>query len=437
MKPLISIIIPVYNAEKSIRRCVDSVLSQTYKEIEVILLDDGSSDNSGKICDEYAIRDKRVRVIHKANTGVSDTRNRGILIAKGEYLQFLDSDDWITADATSCLVRMALEHGCDMVIADFYRVINERVSQKGAIEEEGLMDRRTFATNMMRAPADFYYGVLWNKLYRRSVIEEHQIQMDSSISWCEDFMFNLEYVRHTEYIYVLKVPIYYYVKTKGSLVSQGTSIKKTVQMKRTVFRYYNNFYKDVFDEEDYEKRRLQVYRFLLDAAGDGSVFFPLLPGNYKLGAERTTVSENVQEGTGFFYDMYKEQKLQEMLFDSIAIRNDLSVSDIKILYYFSSPHVKCTTKEMASILNIRISTLTKEIKKLLSKGMIAEIKEDEKETDYQEYMVTEQADSIMAEIMFSLDDFEQIEFEGFTQEEIEIYEKLQLKRKQNIQKALR
>lgn len=438
MTPLVSIIVPIYNAEKNLKKCIDSILNQAYKELEVILLDDGSSDTSGQICNEYALLDTRVNVVHKENTGVSDTRNQGISMAKGEYIQFLDSDDWITPDATASLVRAATEHVCDLVITDFYRVVNERVSQKGAIEEEGLMDRLTFATNMMQNPADFYYGVLWNKLYKRSVIEEHQFKMDSEISWCEDFMFNLEYIRHIQSIYVLKIPIYYYVKTKGSLVSQGMSMKKTVQMKRTVFRYYNAFYKDVFGEEDYEKRRMQVYRFLFDVASDGTVALPILPGTYKLGAERTSVSEGVQEGKGFFFDRYREQKLQDMLFDTVALRNELTTVEVKLLHYLSLPHEKCTYKEMAKILNISRSTLALALTKLQGKAMIlAKQSEEEKESGVKEYMVTEEADSILSEILFANNDFEQIVYEGFTKEEIELYERLEEKRRENIQKALR
>ena len=235
--PLVSIIVPVCNAEKTIGRCINSVLNQKYKDFELILLDDGSTDTSGIICDTYAEKDVRIRVLHKENSGVSDTRNRGIAMAKGEYLQFVDSDDWITSDATDFFVRTATENECDMVIADFYRVIGERVSQKGSIEEEGIMERVDYAVHMMQRPADFYYGVLWNKLYKRSIIEKYQLKMDSSVSWCEDFMFNLDYIRHIRTIYALKIPVYYYVKTKGSLVSQGISMKKTIQMKRTVFAY--------------------------------------------------------------------------------------------------------------------------------------------------------------------------------------------------------
>ena len=439
--PLVSIIVPIYNAEKTIDRCITSILNQTYKDFELLLLDDGSADNSGMICDTYAQKDQRVHVVHKENSGVSDTRNQGIAMAKGEYLQFLDSDDWITPDATDLFVRTVAEHQCDMVIADFYRVIGERVSQKGDIEEEGIMDRTDYAANMMRNPADFYYGVLWNKFYKRSVVEEYQMKMDSSVSWCEDFMFNLEYIRHIHSIYALKVPVYYYVKTKGSLVSQGMSMKKTIQMKRTVFTYYKDFYKDVFDEEDYEKIRRQVYKFLFDAAGDGTVSLLGIPGNYRLGDERTKVSEGVQEGEGIFFDIYRERKLQEKMFDIVAIRNNLTTIDVMLLHYLSQPHEKCTAKEMADMLNVSGRRLTAATQRLAARELVA-VPEKEKGREKtkigtKKYAITQEAETILSEMLLVLCDLEQIQYEGFSQEEIEIYEKLNEKRRENIRNELR
>ncbi len=452
--PLVSIIVPVHNAEKTIDRCITSILNQTYKDFELILLNDGSTDDSGIICDAYAGKDKRVRVLHKENSGVSDTRNMGIAMAEGEYLQFVDSDDWITPDATGVFVRAAKEHSCDMVIADFYRVVGERVSQKGDIEKEGVMDRAGYAVHMMQKPADFYYGVLWNKFYKRSIIEEHRLKMDSAISWCEDFIFNLEYIRHARAVYALKVPVYYYVKTKGSLVSQGISMKKTIQMKRTVFSFYNDFYKDVFGDADYEKRRGQVYRFLFDAAGDGIVSPLSTQGNYRLGDERTNVSEGVQEGEGIFFDIYREMKLQEKAFDIVALRNDMTTADVKALYYLSQPHENCTFHEMAEVLNISRRKLSLSIQKLLSKEMIGvseseknksksktKMKEKQQEgkrkVKAREYVVTEEAETVLSEMLFALCDLEQIQYEGFSQEEIEIYEKLNERKKQNIRKAVK
>jgi len=121
--PKVSIIVPVYNAERHLERCVDSILSQEFQDVELILVDDGSTDGSPALCDAYAGRDSRVRAIHRENGGVSVARNAGIDVARGEYLQFLDADDWITTDATKLLVRAMEENRVDMVIADFFRVV--------------------------------------------------------------------------------------------------------------------------------------------------------------------------------------------------------------------------------------------------------------------------------------------------------------------------
>ena len=288
MNPSVSIIVPVYNAEKTIRRCIESILHQSCGDFELLVVDDGSPDSSGAICDAYAAGDARVRVFHKENGGVSAARNLALEQARGKYIQFLDSDDWITPDATLLLLRAAEEHEADLVISDFYRVVGERVSVKGDIAEGSVLTQEEYAAHMMENPADFYYGVLWNKLYRRSIVERYRLRMDEEISWCEDFLFNLEYIRCARRFYALNVPIYYYVKTKGSLASQ-ISISKTVRMKLTMFEYYNRLYKEIFDEEEYEKHRLKVYRFLLDAAGDGSVPPAILPNAKKLGDERVRV----------------------------------------------------------------------------------------------------------------------------------------------------
>ena len=108
MRPMVSIIVPIYNAEQYLRRCVDSILNQEYTDYELLLVNDGSTDASGDICEEYGDRDPRVIVIQKENTGVSDSRNRALDRARGKYLQFLDSDDWITPDATRLFVRCLL-----------------------------------------------------------------------------------------------------------------------------------------------------------------------------------------------------------------------------------------------------------------------------------------------------------------------------------------
>lgn len=440
MNPKVSIIIPIYNAEKHLRRCVDSVLKQDFEDFELILMNDGSRDSSGMICDTYAEKDGRVRVVHKENSGVSDTRNQAMALARGEYLQFLDSDDWITPDATGLLVRMATDHQCEMVIADFYRVIGERVSPKGKIREDGILSRDEFAMEMMENPADFYYGVLWNKLYRRDIIEKNNLCMDKDISWCEDFIFNMEYIRHVKQVYALHVPMYYYVKTPGSLVSQGTSIAKTIQMKRTVFKCYKEFYKEVFKEEDYEKIRLQVYRFLIDAAGDGAVGPTILPGSMKLGDERISVSLNVAEGVGILFDTYREGILLDRYLETVAIKYDLSFEDVKLIFYLSQADEGCTLKEMSDVTQIKRRKLITSIQKLITKEYIklkTPVDLEKKKGAKVEYEFLNNAESIIFDLLTAKSTYLQVKYSGFTEEEIEQYEVLAARMRENVQRALK
>ena len=364
--PELSVIVPVYNAEAGLRRCVDSILGQDFKELELILVDDGSSDASPEICDEYAENDDRVRVIHKENSGVSDSRNLGISQARGSYLQFVDSDDWIAHDASFELVKAAREQKCDLVISDFYRVVGKRLQQKGGIDEEGILSREQYASYMMENPADFYYGVLWNKLYRRDIIENCQLRMQEDVSWCEDFLFNLEYLLHVETVYAIKKPLYYYVKTKGSLVSQGMSLPKLVRMKATVFEYYNDFYKNIFTPEEYEKARIKVYSFLIDSAGDG---FSPVTGSRKL--EEEPVAEAALSGDGMLLRSYRYRKLFERLTEETRRRYDLDMDEIRLLLCLRDIKDESFTRaELGDITDLGTLGITKSLTALSMRKLI-------------------------------------------------------------------
>lgn len=370
MNPTVSIIVPVYNAERTLCRCIDSILNQEYTDFELLLVNDGSTDHSGAICEEYAARDSRVQVFHKENTGVSATRNLALDRAAGTYLQFLDSDDWITPDATRSLVRAMESGSCDMVVSDFYRVVGERLSQKGHIDRDSLLTREEYAACMMENPADFYYGVLWNKLYRRSIVEAHHLRMNTDITWCEDFMFNLEYIRWAETFRAIQLPIYYYVKTKGSLASQSLNLSQAMKMKRLVFSNYHRFYKSVLDEEEYEKCRLKVYGFLLEAAGDGSVPPAILPSSQKLGNERIQVSPYVLEGEGVLYNAFLERKLLDRCLETGALKHDLALSDARVLLALREMHFQPTRREAADFAGLPRSTFARSLQKLTSRGIL-------------------------------------------------------------------
>lgn len=438
MQPMVSIIVPIYNAEQYLRRCVDSILNQEYTDYELLLVNDGSTDASGDICEEYGDQDPRVIVIQKENTGVSDSRNRAIDRARGKYLQFLDSDDWITPDATRLFVRAAEEYGCDMVISDFYRVVGERLSPKGDIEEEGVLTREEFAAHMMENPADFYYGVLWNKLYRRDIVEEHKLRMDTDISWCEDFMFNLEYIRHARRFYALHTPIYYYVKTKGSLASQGMNLSKTIKMKLTVFTYYKDFYKNVLDEEEYEKNRLQVYRFLIDAAGDGMVAPTILPGSQKLGEERSSLYLEAVEGEGVLMDEYRSRKLFDRYLEPVASQFDLTFPEIRLLLYLSHLKQPVSRRELSDYTNMTRRSLSLHLQKLMAKGYIRIQESREKKTQDRRITVwmLPEAAQVEEALVNVQREYDETRYQSFSEDELLQYAYLTEKIKKNMQKVL-
>lgn len=185
MKPLISVIIPVYNVEKYLRRAVDSVLSQTYKNLEIILVDDGSPDECPAICDAYASKEARVRVIHKENGGLSDARNAGIDVAGGDYIAFLDSDDYyapcfieilynelVKADAQVALCRYEVTEQLDVTDGpDFKRVAEDYKEGK---TESRVYDKKQMLMNQYDAhcPDATYFIVAWNKLYKASLFKK-------------------------------------------------------------------------------------------------------------------------------------------------------------------------------------------------------------------------------------------------------------------------
>ena len=169
-KSLISVIIPVYRVEQYLRRCVDSVLAQTYSRIQVILVDDGSPDDCPAICDAYAAKDDRVQVIHQENAGLSGARNAGIEAAEGQYLAFVDSDDYLAPEFLECLYRACVDTGCDLSVCRWEDVKGEPVPERGS-GSVSLYSGREMLANLYR-PDGAYFVVAWNKLYRRELFEQ-------------------------------------------------------------------------------------------------------------------------------------------------------------------------------------------------------------------------------------------------------------------------
>ena len=265
--PLVTIIIPVYNAAPHLAACIESVRKQTYENLEILLVNDGSADVSLPICQMYAGVDPRIQVMDQKNSGVSATRNAAIDRARGEFLQFVDADDRVAMEATQLLVERALRTQADMVICHYYRVTGKkRKSVHGFLETDKIPSQREFATQLMEEPSSFYYGVMWNKLYRKDIILSHNIRCSETLRWSEDFLFNLEYIRYAERFAALETPIYYYRKNEKSITNSALTVTNTVQTKLELFDYYKALYTDL---GLYEQYRTQIHKYLISAAKDG------------------------------------------------------------------------------------------------------------------------------------------------------------------------
>ena len=286
-QPLVSIILPVYNAQNHLARCVGSICAQTYRNIEIIILNDGSKDQSLPICEEFRQKDPRILLVDKANSGVSDTRNLGLKLASGKYVEFVDSDDYLDPDFTERLVAAAEENEADFVIAPYKMVIPAGASKPeqvlDKIQDElgvmsvarppevreygflpaGVYDKDTFALRLMDKPASYFYSVLWNKLYRRDILTGNDIQFVSEMRWAEDLVFNLRYIQYAERFVAIDKPGYYYVQNPQSICHTQINAATIVQNKLQVFRYYKDLYTRL---GIYEEVRPQLYKFLVDIA---------------------------------------------------------------------------------------------------------------------------------------------------------------------------
>ena len=192
--PKISVIVPVYNVEKYLHRCIDSILTQTFTDFELLLIDDGSKDNSGKICDEYAEKDKRIRVFHKENGGVSSARNLGLDNAGGEWICFADSDDWVKNNWLEIFSK-SFNHG-DLIISGYYEVKNNTI-----IREKGVFNQPSLLSTVSILEKKNIFGYLWCKCFKRSIINKYQIRFGLKYRIWEDVEFIYSYMQRINTVF--------------------------------------------------------------------------------------------------------------------------------------------------------------------------------------------------------------------------------------------
>lgn len=217
--PKISVIVPVYNVEQYLPRCIDSILVQTFTDFELLLIDDGSTDNSGKICDEYAKKDNRIRVFHKENGGVSSARNLGLDNIRGEFVNFVDSDDWLEKDCFFILmedkyIADLTFFGCNLQFTDGSKTTHSPTSfyssDKNRIEEQ--------LGKLKHNPQSFeYLGYTWNKLFKKEMIDRYRLLFVLNLTFREDELFTLSYSRYITSLRIKSDCIYNYRVTSTGL----------------------------------------------------------------------------------------------------------------------------------------------------------------------------------------------------------------------------
>ena len=235
--PLISVIVPIYNVEQYLHKCVDSIIRQTYTKLEIILVDDGSLDNCSKICDQYALKDNRIKVIHKKNGGLSDARNVAINLAKGDYITFIDSDDYISSNYIMYLYQMAIKYNCQLSIVQpcvftensnpIYQPIKEHIKILTPIEAiESMFYQRDFETSA------------WGKLYHKSLFN-NEIRYPKGLLF-EDNPVTFRLLYQSNQIVISNQRLYFYLIRANSIegsIYDKTKINSAVEIIKLMYQY--------------------------------------------------------------------------------------------------------------------------------------------------------------------------------------------------------
>lgn len=256
--PLISLIIPVYRVESYLEKCLDSILNQTYHNLEIIIVDDGSPDNCGVICDKYASTDSRIQVIHQENAGISSARNRGLDIAKGEFILFVDSDDWIEPETCEYLLNLACERQADIVCFGYYEVFLDGRKDPHSVKEPGMMSKDELIRHLVWGTGAIQ-TMVWNKLYSARIFDNIRFA-EGRIHEDIEIMYKL--VFEAERIFSTDALLYYYFQRK-----QGAITTDVLQPKSIIDRIYAHKERLQFVEVHYpeliEKQLTATLRLIL------------------------------------------------------------------------------------------------------------------------------------------------------------------------------
>lgn len=254
----ISIIIPVYNAERYIEKTINSILNQSFKDIEIVIVNDGSTDNSHNICADYAVKDSRIKYFKRENKGVSAARNYGIDAAKGDWIAFVDADDYIDKDTLKRVYDVIKEDNADVVIFGY---VKEKINAK-------LTSDFKFTDNVMDYSERNFYcellfnnkvkGFSWNKVYKKEILDSKNIRFDKDVYINEDLLFNVQYFQYVEKIRYIDSGVYHYVTTP-----EAATVSALNEKHLTSFIAYEKMLEMSKNKEDKELIRLSFIGMLI------------------------------------------------------------------------------------------------------------------------------------------------------------------------------
>ena len=262
--PTVSVVIPAYNAEKTLRRTLDCVLNQTLDSLQVIVIDDGSTDGTTAIAQEMAKNDPRLTVISRENLGISATRNAGLPLCKGKYIRFVDADDTLPADSMEKMVLRAENDGSELVIGGYDQYFGENRSFHNLANRNDTVPCDKMMNHLCRHANSYFYGVLWNKLFLRELAEKQQCRFQEDLTWGEDFAFVMDYLRGVTRVSFMKDSLYDYRRSANSATMKQVldCVKHPAENTRIKGELYGHL-KDMYRARGlYEKYRKKLWMYL-------------------------------------------------------------------------------------------------------------------------------------------------------------------------------
>ncbi len=317
MEDLISVIVPVYNVEEYIEKCIDSIISQTFKNLEIILVDDGSPDNCGKICDEYAKKDNRIKVLHKENGGVSFARNIGLQNATGNWITFVDSDDWIENDYIEQLLKIGKQDNVDVILCGYNRINNTTKQEINATGGKEKYNHSEYLIKTLNPQTGF--GFCHMKLIKRDAI--NGLIFDEKLVVGEDALFNIQLSKNIKKAVFYKKALYNYRNNANSVVKKydDNYAKKYLESMKKCKEYITSNYTDFTIIQNYYN--YVAYHIMLVAVN--YCFHPENNNKHKIKLLKEICN----------YDIFKEGILNSN-FENISLTRKVTLFTLKHKLYF-------------------------------------------------------------------------------------------------------